>query len=87
MEGLTNEEEDMIFETKPKLFSIGIIILSEEIISLLNVGMLEIRSIEESNPKQGTSYQTTTKVVPSTMKSENFCVKLKVSLEDKLVYL
>jgi hypothetical protein len=86
MDGLINEEEDMIFETKPKLFSIGILILLEEIISLLNVGMLEIKSIEESNPKQGTSYQTTIKVVPSTMKSEDFCVKLEVSLEDK-VYL
>jgi hypothetical protein len=86
MEGLTNEDEDTTVETKPKLFSIGIIILLEEIISLLNVGMLKIKSIKESNPKQGTSYQTTTKVVPLTMKSEDFCVKLEVSLEDK-VYL
>jgi hypothetical protein len=30
MERLTNEKEDLIFETKPKLFSIGTIILSEE---------------------------------------------------------
>ncbi len=27
MEGLTNEEEDIIFEKKPKLFSIGIIVI------------------------------------------------------------
>jgi hypothetical protein len=27
MEGLTNEEADLIFETKPKLFPIGIITL------------------------------------------------------------
>jgi hypothetical protein len=27
LESLTNEEEDLIFETKPKLFSIGTIIL------------------------------------------------------------
>jgi len=30
MEGLTNEEEDMIFETKQELFSIGTITLLEE---------------------------------------------------------
>jgi hypothetical protein len=37
MEGLTYEEEDMIFEIKPKLFSIGTITLSKEMISLLSV--------------------------------------------------
>ncbi len=30
MEGLIDEEEDLIFETKPKLFSIGTITLSEK---------------------------------------------------------
>jgi len=30
MERLIDEEEDLIFETKPELFSIGTIILSEE---------------------------------------------------------
>jgi hypothetical protein len=30
MEGLIDEEKDLIFETKPKLFSIGTIILSEK---------------------------------------------------------
>jgi hypothetical protein len=34
MEGLTNEEEDTIFETKSELFSIGTIIFLEETISL-----------------------------------------------------
>jgi hypothetical protein len=29
MEGLTDEEEDLIFETKPKLFSINTITLSK----------------------------------------------------------
>jgi hypothetical protein len=29
MEGLTNEEEDLIFEIEPKLFSIGTITLSK----------------------------------------------------------
>jgi hypothetical protein len=60
MEGLTNEKEDLIFEIKPKLFSIGIIILSEETILLLSVEMLEIKSTMESNPKQGTSNQIAT---------------------------
>ncbi len=55
MERLIDEEEDLIFETKPKLFSIGIITLSKETISLLNVGVSKIRSTKESNPKQGIS--------------------------------
>ncbi len=40
--------------------------------------------MEESNLEQGISNQTDVKVVPSTMKSEHFCVKLEVSLEDKV---
>jgi len=39
MKGLTNEEENLIFETKLELFSIGIITLSKETILLLNVGV------------------------------------------------
>ncbi len=84
MERLIDEEEDMNFETKPKLFSIDTIILLKEIVSLLSVRVLEIRSIEETNLEQGTLYQTTAKVVPSTMKSKNFYVRPKVSLEDKV---
>jgi hypothetical protein len=49
MEWLIDEEEDLIFETKLELFSIGTIALSEETISLLCVGMSKIRSIEEFN--------------------------------------
>jgi hypothetical protein len=86
MEGLTYEEKDTIFEIEPELFSIGTIALLEETISLLSVGVLEIRSIENFDPKQGISYQTFAKVVPSIMKSKDFSVKPKVSLEDK-VYL
>jgi hypothetical protein len=55
MERLADEEEDLIFETEPKLFSIGIIILSKETISLLNVGVSKIRSTKKSDPKQGIS--------------------------------
>jgi hypothetical protein len=43
MEHLTNEEEDMIFETKPKLFSIGTSTISNEIVLLLNVGVSKIK--------------------------------------------
>jgi hypothetical protein len=49
MEGLIDEEEYLIFETKLELFSIGTIALPEEIISLLCVGVSEIRSNEEFN--------------------------------------
>jgi hypothetical protein len=43
MEGLTNEEEDMIFEIELELFSISIIIFSNETISLLNVRITNIK--------------------------------------------
>jgi hypothetical protein len=39
---LTNEK-DMIFETKPKLFSIGTTIISNGIVSLLSIRILKIR--------------------------------------------
>ncbi len=84
MERLTNEEEDLMFETKLELLSICTITFSKEMILLLNVGMSEIRSTEEFDPKQGTSNQTTIKLVLSIMKSEDFCVKPNVSLEDKV---
>jgi hypothetical protein len=54
MERLTYEKEDMIFETTAKLFSIGTIIFSKEIVLLLNVGVLKIRSNKEFDPEQGT---------------------------------
>jgi hypothetical protein len=50
LERLTYEEEDMIFETKPKLLSIGTITISNEIVSLLSVGVLEIKFNGGSNP-------------------------------------
>ncbi len=76
MERLTYEEENLIFETKPKLLSIGTIILLEKIILLLNVGVSEIRSTEEYDPKQRTLDQI--------VKLKDFFVKPKVSLEDKV---
>jgi hypothetical protein len=42
------------------------------------------RSTKESDPKQGTSNQIVAKVVPSTVKSKDFCVKPEVSLEDNV---
>ncbi len=83
LEGLTNEEED-IFETKPKLFSIGIIIVLDEIVSLPSIGVSEIRINEEYDPKQRTSNQRATEVVPSTTKPKDFYVRLEISLEDKV---
>ncbi len=84
MERLTDGEEDMTFETKPLFFSIGTITLLEEKNSLLNVGVLEIRSIEKFDPQQWISYETIAKVMPSIVKSKDFCVKPKVSLKDKV---
>jgi hypothetical protein len=38
-ECLTNEEKDLIFEIEPELFSIGTIIFSKKMVSLLIVGL------------------------------------------------
>jgi hypothetical protein len=42
LERLIYEEKDLIFETEPKLFSVGKIVISEETISLLSIGVSEI---------------------------------------------
>jgi hypothetical protein len=47
MQGLIGEEEDLIFETKPELFSIGTITLLEEIISLFNVEISKIKNTKK----------------------------------------
>jgi hypothetical protein len=77
MEGLTNEEEDLIFEIKPELFSISIINILDEKISLLNVGVTKIRINGEFEPKQGISYQRVIKTI-------EFNVTLETSLENKV---
>jgi hypothetical protein len=71
MEGLTYEEEDMIFETKPKLFSIGTITILDETISLLNVGVSNIKINEKFKLGQGISDERITKVMASTTKTTN----------------
>ncbi len=58
--------------------------ISNETISLLNIEVSKIRISEKSELEQGTSYQRTTKVVPSITKLEDFHVKPKISLEDKV---
>jgi hypothetical protein len=44
----------------------------------------KIKNIQEFDPKQGTLEPIVAEVVPSTVKSKDFCVKLEVSLEDKV---
>jgi hypothetical protein len=84
MEGLTNDEEDLIFETELKLLLIGTITLLEETVSLSSVGVSKIRSIQEYDQKQRTLDQTTKEVMLSTMKSKDFCVRPEESLEDNV---
>jgi hypothetical protein len=43
LEELTNEEEDLIFEIELELLPIGTIIISEEIVSLMSIGVSKIR--------------------------------------------
>jgi hypothetical protein len=69
MERLIDEKKVMIFETTPKLFTIGTIIISEETISLQNIGVLEIKINQESKSHQRTLDQRTIEVVPSTTKT------------------
>jgi hypothetical protein len=64
----------MIFETKPKLLSIGIITLSKEMISLLSVGVLKIRNIGEFNLERRTSDQIVMELEPLIVKSKDVCV-------------
>jgi hypothetical protein len=60
MEGLTNEEENLIFETKLELFSIGTISISYQIVSLLSIGGSKVRvngkcDLERQALDQGTT--------------------------------
>jgi hypothetical protein len=48
--------ENLIFEIKLELFSIGIIILLDETISLLSVRVTNIKINGESEPEQRISY-------------------------------
>jgi len=80
MQKLTDEEEDLIFEIEPILLSIGTITFSEKIVSLLSVGVSEIKSTKEFDSKQRTSNQITTQVVFSIVKSKDFCVRPKVTI-------
>jgi len=50
LEGLTNEEEDLIFEIEPKLFSTNTIIISKEKHLLLSIGVSKIRINEKFKP-------------------------------------
>ncbi len=85
LESLTNEQEYLIFQIKPKLLSIGTITISNEIILLSSVGVFKIKIIEKFELVQRTSYQRVVEVVFTT-KSEDLYVRPKISLEDK-VYL
>jgi hypothetical protein len=53
LKGLTYEEENMIFEIELKLFSIGIITISDETISLLNIGISNITINKNMNQSKG----------------------------------
>jgi hypothetical protein len=60
MEGLTNEEENLIFETKLELFSIGTISISYEIVSLLSIRGSKVRVNGECDLEQQALDQGTT---------------------------
>jgi hypothetical protein len=68
------------------LFSIGIITILDEIVSLLSVGVSEIRINGKSKPQQRILDQGKIEVVASTIETTKFNVKPKISLKDK-VYL
>jgi hypothetical protein len=84
MEGRIDEKEDLIFETKLELFSIGIITISNEIVSLLTIEVSNININGEFEREQRISYQGIAKLVASTKQKKEFNVKLEISLEDKV---
>jgi hypothetical protein len=51
LEGLIDEEEDLIFVTKPKLLSIGTITILDEIVSLMNIVVSKVRINGKFDPK------------------------------------
>jgi hypothetical protein len=53
LERLTDEKKSD-FKNKPKLFSIGIIIILDETVSLLNIGVLEVIINGKSDLEQRT---------------------------------
>jgi len=57
LEGLIDDEEDLIFEIELKLFLISTIVIPKEIVSLLSIGILDIKINEKSKPHQRTSNQ------------------------------
>jgi hypothetical protein len=77
-EKLTDEEEDSIFETEPKLLLIGINIILGETISLLSVGVSKIRA-KHLRLKNSISRAFNNEI-------RRLYVRPEISLEDK-VYL
>jgi hypothetical protein len=55
LKGLTYEKEDMIFDIELELLSLAQYTISNETISFLNVGVLNIRINGKFEPKQGIS--------------------------------
>jgi hypothetical protein len=64
--GITNEEKDIIFATKPKLFSIGTISLPETIkfMKTIDVGIMDM-NMKISISKQGYEVLNIEKKIPS----------------------
>ncbi len=77
--GITDEEKDIIFATKPKLFSIGTINLLEKIqcMKTTDVGIMDI-DVKTNISEQGSEVLNTKKKIPSNI------YELKVVLEDKV---
>jgi hypothetical protein len=77
--GITNEEENIIFATKPKLFSIGTISLPETIQSMktTHVGIMDI-DVKTNISKHGSKVQSIEKKIPSNR------YEPEVALEDKV---
>ncbi len=66
------------------MFSDGTIIISNETVSLLTVGVFKIRIIAEFEPEHGTLDQKVAEMVSTTTKSKDLYVRPKISLEDRV---
>jgi hypothetical protein len=77
--GITDEEEDIIFATEPKLFSIGIISLLKTIqfMKTTNVGIMDTY-VKTSISEQGYEVQSIEKKKPSNRYESEVALKDKV---------
>jgi hypothetical protein len=85
--GITYEEEDIIFVTQPKLFSIGTINLPKTIqfMKTIDVGIMDI-DVKTSISKHGFEVHSIKKEIPSNRYEVEIVLENKVYLETHYIH-